>query len=455
MKKITAVLVTFLFCSNIQAQTWTPIGFTSTTTDGAIIPTIAFDTSGLLYVAYSNYWDDKASVKKYDGSIWSTVGATGFSAGNISFCGSGAALALAPDGTPYVAYADTGVRKATVMKYNGTNWVVVGIPGISNGGISAIAMAIDNSGTPYVVFTDSDTTAPGTTVMKFNGTSWVLVGVHGFSNGYVNFPSIAIGPDGMPSVAYGDYLHGGNAKVMKYNGSSWVTVGSADFSIGFTLYTSIAIDKNGTPYVAYQDQGLISQGATVMKFDGTNWVNVGSPGFSAGGVIYTNIAIDTNCTPYVSYGDYANGQKATVMKFSGGSWVNVGTPGFSAGVINFNSLALDRSGTPYLAYTDTGSGNSVVMKFEATTKVKTISNASSKMIAISPVPNNGLFLLNVYSPKNENATVIITNMAGETVIEFNRITNTEIQVQLDVKPGLYFVTSIINKDRQSTGFIVY
>ena len=82
---------------------------------------------------------------------------------------------------------------------------------------------------------------------------WADVGSAGFSAGTATNTSIAIDRSGTPYVVYQDYGNSYNATVMKYNGSSWVNVGSAGFSVGVAQYTSIAIDSSGTPYVVYQD----------------------------------------------------------------------------------------------------------------------------------------------------------------------------------------------------------
>jgi hypothetical protein len=102
------------------------------------------------------------------------------------------------------------------------------------------------------------------------------------------YTSIAINSSGTPYVVFQDYLSSSKATVRKFNGSSWETVGSAGFSAGSADYTSIAIRSDGTPYVVYRDNG---SKATVMKFDGSNWVTVGSAGFSAGRADFTSIAI--------------------------------------------------------------------------------------------------------------------------------------------------------------------
>src|SRR5207248_2304740 len=153
--------------------------------------------------------------------------------------------------TPYVVYQDiANGSRATVKKWNGSSWVTVGSAGFSAGSISANStpsIAIDGSGTPYVVYTDN---ANGSfaTVMKFDGSSWIMVGSAGFSAGGASYTTIAFDGSGTPYVVYQDGGNSNGATVMKFNGSSWVGVGSANFSGGQIGWASIAI-YSGTPYV--------------------------------------------------------------------------------------------------------------------------------------------------------------------------------------------------------------
>ena len=156
---------------------------------------------------------------------------------------------------------------------------------------------------------------------KSDAQTWNPVGSAGFSGGVSEYTSLAIDKSGTPYVVYSDYANSGRATVMKFNGTSWVIVGNADFSAGEADYTSIAIDTGGTPYVTYRDWGN-GRKATGMKYNGSissgswGWNLLGSAGFSAGVTKYTSIAIDGDGKAYVAYMDQANGDKATVMKFN-------------------------------------------------------------------------------------------------------------------------------------------
>ena len=319
--------------------------------------------NGTPYVAYLDHINsNKATVMKFNGSNWESVGTAGFSADYVS-------LSIY-NGTPYVAVSELftaevtdgkgthiiSIDKATVMKFNGSTWESIGIPGFSSGEAYDIQLAIDN-GTPYVAYQDRANSGKAT-VMKFNGTSWENVGTAGFSAGRADYISLAV-YNGTPYVAFKDGANSGKATVMKFNGTSWENVGTAGFSAGEADHISLAV-YNGTPYVAFRDWANSGK-AMVMKFNGSTWESVGTPGFSAVLVDIISLAV-YNGIPFVA-SDGAYGAKATVMSFNGNTWESVGTAGFSAGRADYISLAV-YNGTPYVAYGDEANDSkATVMKY--------------------------------------------------------------------------------------------
>ncbi len=347
-----------------QIGVWKEVGLAGFSAGQVDRPTLAVDGNGIPYVAYRDAANaNKATVMKHDGSDWVTVGAAGFSAGQVRYT----SIAIDDSNTPYVAYEDSAnSSKATVMKFNGSNWVPVGSAGFSPGDASETSIAIHGN-TPYVLYNYSDPASEESNlaVMKFNGSSWVTVGSADFTAGEAYDSSFAIDDNGTPYVMYVDVANSDKATVMKFNGSSWVTVGSAGFSPDYVgEYTDIAIDPGGTPYVVYEDGADgDARKATVMKFDGNSWVVVGSAGFTADEAHIPSIAIDSQGTPYVAFGDYAESEKLTVMKYNGSSWVIVDQAGFTDGYIFTPSIAIDGNDDPLVAYEDWGnSGKVSVMK---------------------------------------------------------------------------------------------
>ncbi|NJN97721.1 MAG: cadherin-like domain-containing protein, partial [Anaerolineales bacterium] len=227
---------------------------------------LALNSSGQPVVAFQDGANDyKATVMRYDGSSWQTVGSAGFSGDYASYT----SLALDSSDNPVVAFSDDdNDEEATVMRYDGSSWQTVGDPGFSAGEVSNVSLALDSSGNPVVAFRIDDTT----TKPAVNGRAigWRAVADCGqprhFSReaGYV---SLVLDSSDRPVVAFVDWGLDGKATVMRYDGSSWQTVGSAGFSGGETDYTSLALDSSDNPVVAFQDDDNGDK-ATVMRFEG-------------------------------------------------------------------------------------------------------------------------------------------------------------------------------------------
>lgn len=327
--------------------TWQVVGTAEFTVGKAQNQSFAM-YDGIPYIAFRDEDNgNKTTVMKYENEEWQIVGTAGISDGYATY----QSLAI-NDGVPYVAFRDDlNSRTTTVMKYDEGSWQVVGSKGFSaNPSISPKAseyqsLKFDN-GVPYVAYKDYGPSSNKATVMKFNGTKWVVVGDANFSAGGVDYTSLAF-DNGVPYVAYKDDHYSAEATVMKFENDSWKVVHTVAFSAGAVDYTHIAFDA-GVPYVAYSDQS-VSGKATVMKLNNAgSWQVVGSTGFSQGDARFQTIAFDEG-VPYVAFRDSQEGGKATLMKFEDGSWTNIGDAGFTAGNANNVELIMD-NGIPYVAY---------------------------------------------------------------------------------------------------------
>ncbi len=457
MKHIKSCFLSFclvLTTFSAFAQDWVNVGNPDFSTTGTTYSSICIDSKGTPYVAYI---DDSVSfgqmsVMKFNGSNWVYVGIPRFSVTSAMY----AYLALDTGGTPYVAFGDGAFNnKATVMKFDGTSWVYIGSRGFSDGWAENIQIAIDNSGTPYVVYMDGN--SGKATVLKYDGSSWVFVGPDGFSSNEGGYPAIAINNSGTSYVVYEDIavssVGTGPVTVMKYNGSAWEYVGSPAFSDGIVDNPRIAIDSSGTPYVIYGDEPNSGK-AIVKKFDGTNWVNVGSPDFSSGVAGFTTMAI-AGGTIYAAYTDQANANKITVMKYNGSSWADAGSPGFSPAQAIYVNIAIDTDNTPYVVYQDGSGGPAKVEKLDTAihTGIKNIDNPSLAL-TIFPNPTHNTFTLHLTTQINEPATITITNILGEKVKQLTTTTNTDIQIQLNTPPGVYFILATTKKETITSKIVI-
>ncbi len=421
---------------------WQNVGTAGFSAGEADYTSLAFNLSGDPYVAFQDWGNSgKATVMKFNGTNWIYVGNAGFSVDKASYL----SLAFSPFGQPYVAFTgDT--YGATAMKFDGTNWLYVGSPSFSAQAAAWISLAFSPSGEPYVAYQDMQTIYYKATVMKFNGTIWVNVGSAGFSAGRVDCTSLAFNQfDGQPYVTYRDWGNAYKATIMKFDGTNWVNVGNAGFSAGTVYFTSLAFSPSGQPCVAYSDLANSSK-ATVMKFDGTNWVNVGSAGFTEGQAGFTSLAFSQTGQPYVAYQDWGHNTSgiASVMKFDGANWVYVGSESFSAGESEYTSLAFSPSGQPYVAYMDFGinATKATVMKYDSVniginelqeSRLRLYPNPASDKITIE---KSTIATLSLLSIMNVNGQQLITRHC------------TEPKLHIDVSNlpcGVYFVRLMDDK----------
>lgn len=422
---------------------WKYVGNECFSADLAFCISLAFSPASQPYVAFTDYAaSGKATVMKFDGINWVYVGNAGFSLGSGEVLHT--SLAFSPaDSLPYVAFQDTSFSyKATVMKFNGQSWGPVGAPNFTSGGATYTSLVFSPTDSlPYVAYAAVDNGWKAT-VMKFDGTNWVYVGNAGFSAAQSFDISLAFSPSGEPYVAYVDYQNSWEATVMKFNGSVWSNVGMAGFSAGQIAFTSLAFSPMGDPYIAYEDYAN-SHKATVMKFDGTAWLNEGTAGFSAASASFTRLAFSPAGQPYVVFEDWANLAKATVMKFDGTNWIVMGNAGFSMDRADFTCLAFSPSGQPYVAYTDyADAGKATVMQYDSVYA----GVEEPRYSLINLFPNPATDKITIERPaKDEKGRLTILNVEGQELIT-RQLLEPKMEINTHTLPvGIYFVR--ITNDR--------
>jgi Secretion system C-terminal sorting domain len=414
---------------------WMNVGNAGFSGGTAVYTSIKFSPDSQAYVAYADWgYGKNVSVMKYNGTDWVNVGNAGFSLMGADWI----SLAFSPvDGQPYVAFSDqmNYTKKASVMKFDGTNWIYVGTPSFSGSVAEYLSLAFSPSGEPYVAFCDAQVIK--VSVMKFDGTNWVYIGNEGISEGMAQYSSLAFSPSGIPYVAFTEYLNNWKATVMKFNGANWEIVGNAGFSAGSADYSNLAFSPSGQPYVAYSDGGN-SDKVTVMTFDGTNWVNVGNAGFSIGWAFSTSLAFNpSDGQPYVAFGDAGNSAKASLMKFDGTDWVYVGSAGFSAGMTTYTNLTFSPSGVPYIVYSDNANLlKTTVMKYDDTGVGINELQASGLLLYPNPASDN-ITIETFSTPVKSQLSVL--DVGGRQIITC-QFTEPKMKIDISTLPsGIYFV----------------
>lgn len=428
-KIISCLFIVFCSLSNTFAQ-WQNVGQPGFSDGGVGYTSLAFSNTDEPYVVFKDYaHSGKASVMKFNGSSWVYVGQPGFSASNVNYLYT--TIAFSNTGEPYIAFRDnSNSNKATVMKFDGSSWVVVGQAGFTAGGAAYTTIKFSGNGTPYLAYVD-DFNSNKASVMKFDGTTWVNVGSPAFSSGIISWITFAFSNTDEPYVGFWDNTYGGKATVMKFDGTNWVIVGQPGFSAGEARENSLAFNNSGEPYLAYSDYAN-SFKASVMKFDGTTWANVGPAGFTSTTAGFTKIAFN-NGVPYLAYSANTN---ASVMKFDGTSWIHVGLPAFSAGAAQFISFAFNSVDEPYIAYEDNANANkATVMKYVTPSGVNDLP-AFWDNISMYPNPASDFVKI---SGLSGNTSVTVTDVTGRQLY-FNQSPSSDLHIDTEkFLNGMYFV----------------
>jgi hypothetical protein len=405
------IVITFQIGFAQPAASWVEVGAGSATfpggvgpNDNAQWPSLAIAPDGTPYVAYSAYVNNTQNevyVRKFDGTSWVEVGAGSASGGGISndpMNSDGVRIAIAPDGTPYVAWHQfefgAPASEIYIKKFNGSTWVEVGTGSATDGGISntpssyssMASLAIAPDGTVYIAWHESSSSS-GIYVRKFNGTSWIEVGAGsasggGVSEGYGFATSLAIGSDGLPVVAYESSGSGVNSKiyVRRFDGSAWVEmgvgsasgVGISNSTTGASINPSLVFAPDGAAYVAWSESLSGSSQIYVRRFDGTSWVEAGAGSATGTGISNyppldlpfqpnrPSTKVDAMGIVYIAWEYYTESTDYVIhaRRFNGAIWEEIPTGSASgAGVISGNSRGIAPSlainpftNLPYIAW---------------------------------------------------------------------------------------------------------
>lgn len=294
-------------------STWSVVGTGSFSPSGSGAIDIAVNVAGVPYVAFVDNLG-KVRVMSFNGTIWASVGSA-----TIASSASSQDIDLDFDNTnsPCVLFADASqASKSSVYKFNGSSWAPLGTAGFSAGQALIMSMAKSpGTGALYVAYQDN-ANLNYATVMMYNGTSWVLVGTAGGASpgSQITDINIALNNSGTPHIVYPDFANGNRATVRAFNGTAWAVVGAAGFSAGASSYNDITFNSTGTAYVAYRDGGNSAR-ATAMMYNGTAWTTIGTAGFSGSTVTAVSILINSAGQPCVGYSDASVSSRATMMKY--------------------------------------------------------------------------------------------------------------------------------------------
>ncbi len=232
-----------IFIKKWNGTSWENFGSTSGYVNKGNNAILKFNSLNEPFVAFSNYsvFGGKCSVMNLNNGAWNyyiSTFVTNFQAIQIDF-------KIASDNTLYVAAKNSNGSFLSVYKSNGTVWSMVGpTANIANGMASFPKIAINALNVPYIFYGEFAFN-DAATVRKWNGTDWELVGNSGFSVSGIGFSDFLIA-NGIPTVFYQNNI----SQVMQFENGVWSTYGAV---LGLGNSHALAIRNDNTIFAAYNN----------------------------------------------------------------------------------------------------------------------------------------------------------------------------------------------------------
>lgn len=236
---------------------------------------LVLNNAGEPFVVYEDRNTRRVSARSWNGSSWLNVGDDIIGGEGDEFN-----LAMDEQGNIFLLYEDySNDFKVSVVRYSNGQWSQVGPAGFSLFGIAGeylIDLAIAPNGTPYVAYVEQDEQSEyALKVQSFSGGNWQELSLAGIADNSLS-PSIAFDNTGNLYMAYGDGSQQWRASVARFNGSSWVTLGGVGISGEQSFYHSLGISPTNEPYFCYID-GNRNSDLTVRVLQNNQWRYVGQP----------------------------------------------------------------------------------------------------------------------------------------------------------------------------------
>jgi len=344
MKNTTVILIIFLFHFGVKAQ-WQQVGSTYLTSSITSNWALNEDDAGNLYSAFQPFTDNFLYVKKYELGSWNQVG----SSASIEPI-SQADMSIGADGLPVVVYRNYN-DSLVVRKFNGTLWETIGTGPFAKGDYPRIK--INSANTIHVVFNNKAVFPWGTSVYKFEGGIWGPLHTQYVENLQSEFTDLAFDSNDRAVVSF-RRASTGKMSVFKSDGNTWQAAGNTQFSPDNVFYGRLTLDNNDVPFVTFTDQSVNHRGS-VMFLNGVTWEYLGSPNFTGEWVDYSSTVFDDSNVPYTVYNDGFT----RLMSYNGTSWVQVSV---SPGNGNDHHLILNHYGNPVVSYTIINQNYNLIVK---------------------------------------------------------------------------------------------
>lgn len=352
---------------------WKFLGPQPISSQGIFTPQIEIAPDGKPVLSYQDFsaQSHRATVKKWNGSQWLGLGTPGGASfgdawyNNLAFSGN----------RTFITHRDYGINgKIGVFEFLNGTWNQLGGPSPSLHEAHYTSITVDSLGQPIVAFEDRSTSPiDKNTVMRFANGAWQVLGGVGSSPGTTGYNSVTVAPDGTIYTAFTDSTFGGRPLVQRYDEPTdqWVNFGTIASSYPGLSNVKLSLDRHGVPHlVGYYWQSYI----LVFRWNGTQFVALGGnvtgsdlPTVqSEGWRQWLSLRFDSFNRPLVAYQSLTNNRKASVVRWDplSSQWSAVGDRWFTPGAADYLVFALGPNDTPYVAFRDGATQKLNVMVYE-------------------------------------------------------------------------------------------
>ena len=224
-------------------------------------------------------------------------------------------LAFDSDNNPYIAFGDAGVLTPYVKKFDGTLWATVGSGSVNSASIaSGVSLVLDEADVPWLVFCNLATTSSTTgsmTMYQFSGGAWTAVTTPSTIGG-IRHTSMVLNAAGNLAIAFFDATTtpaGGNkATIIEYNKSAATWSGLTRLGTRDSPNISLIKDVSCNLYCSFIDKisssTYVQNGRVFKQLAGvTAWTEMRDPAVTRGidePVDYLTIAAGS-IYPFVVY----------------------------------------------------------------------------------------------------------------------------------------------------------
>ncbi|MCF8408170.1 MAG: T9SS type A sorting domain-containing protein [Crocinitomicaceae bacterium] len=232
-----------IFIKKWNGTTWENFGSATGYVNKGNNALLKFNSLNEPFVAFSNYsvFGGKCSVMNLNSGVWNyyiSTFVTNFQAVQLDFN-------IASNNTVYVIAQNSNGGVVSVYKSDGSVWSLVGpTANIANGIANFPKITIGPANIPYIFYGDNSVNVAAT-VRKWNGVDWELVGNQGFSVTSIGFSDLKI-VNGIPTVIF----QNGSSQVMQFENGIWSTYGNI---LGLGNSHALAIRNDNTVFAAYNN----------------------------------------------------------------------------------------------------------------------------------------------------------------------------------------------------------